>query len=673
MPSSRLKNSLLCLGLLFCICAARAQDANVRDLTGLDIEDLAKTRLSTASRHLSDPRKAPAAVTVIDRAEIVRYGWRTLADLLRSVTGIYTAYDRTYSYIGVRGFLESGDYNARVLLLIDGHRINENIYDSALIGTEFPLDLDMVDRVEIMRGPGSSLYGNDAELAVINVLTRRPDSQTAVEVSSQYESFNGRFGELNLSTHAVGTAMLFSGSIYRSNGAAKLYFPEYDSPDTNNGVADNLDGDRFDHAFAVVTRGQFRVEGAYGARDKIVPTASYATNFNDSANRSMDTRAYVDATYNHELSADTQLDIRAYYDAYRFKGSYPYGGTNSPDRTVQVNDATADWIGIESVVGHRLGQNRVIGGASGEYNLRVNQRNYYLNQPPFLNDNRQLSLAAVFGEAEINPSSKFSLNLGLRSDWYSKFGNAISPRAALMYLPDSSTSVKYVFNRAFRAPDPYDEFYVDSLGPGETVRSLKTEQIQSHSVIVEHSFTPWLHGTAVGFRNGLSRVISETTDPVSGATIISNGMGDHGHGLELEMIADRSDGWSGRASYSFLRTDQDVTKSKVPNSPSGLGKLNATVPASIHGLLGIELLYTGVQPNYLGEQVSSSFLTNVTLSTRFKRSAWSISANCYNLFDRHWATPTGPEILPAATIQDGRTWRIRLAYRKRLTSKRVEP
>ena len=133
-----------------------------RDLTGLEIEDLAKVRLSTASRHLEDPRKAPAAVTVIDRNEIQRYGWRTLADLLRSVTGIYTAYDRTYSYIGVRGFLESGDSNSRVLLLVDGHRLNENIYDSSLIGTEFPLDLDLIDRVEIVRGPGSSLYGADA-------------------------------------------------------------------------------------------------------------------------------------------------------------------------------------------------------------------------------------------------------------------------------------------------------------------------------------------------------------------------------------------------------------------------------------------------------------------------------------------------------------------------------
>jgi outer membrane receptor for ferrienterochelin and colicins len=622
---------------------------------------------------LDDPRKAPAAVTVIEHDEIVRYGWRTLADLLRSVTGVYTAYDRTYSYIGVRGFLESGDYNARVLLLIDGHRVNENIYDSALIGTEFPLDIDLIDRVEFMRGSGSSLYGTDAELGVINVITRRPESHAAVEVSSLSESFAGRTIEMRASMHAGATAMLFSGSLYRSNGNAKLYFPEYDSPDTNNGFANNLDGDRFDHAFAVLTRGALRVEAMYGTRDKIVPNAAYATNFNDPANRSIDTRGYFDASYSHDFSANTQLDVRAYYDAYRFWASYPYGGTNSPSRTVQINDAAADWIGFETVVGHRLGRHRLVGGANGEYNLRINQRNYYLGLPPFLNDHRQLTLAALFGEAEINPSSKFTLNLGGRVDWYSKFGRAISPRAALMFLPTNSTSVKYVFNRAFRAPDPYDEFYVDDLEPSETTRSLQTERIQTHSVIVEHSFNRWLRGSIVGFDNDLLRAISESVSSATGGTIISNGRGDNGHGAEFELIANYAQGWSGRASYTFMRTSRTGDDIQVPNSPSGLGKLNSTTPVSRYGLVGAELLFDGPQPNYLGQRIPSSLLTNLTVSTRFKRRPWSITASCYDLFDRQWATPTGPEVLPAATVQNGRTWRVTIGYRKRLEPERSGP
>jgi iron complex outermembrane receptor protein len=177
----------------------------------------------------------------------------------------------------------------------------------------------------------------------------------------------------------------------------------------------------------------------------------------------------------------------------------------------------------------------------------------------------------------------------------------------------------------------------------------------------------------VGFDNDLLQVISETSDPTTGATLIGNRNGDHGHGVELEMIANRTDGWSGRASYSFLKTDQKGTGQKVPNSPSYLGKLNATVPASSHGLLGVELFYTGSQPNYLGQRISSSFLTNITASSRFRRSSWSISASCYDLFNRQWSTPTGPEVLPAATVQDGRTWRITIAYKKHLEPARSGP
>ena len=80
-------------------------------------------------------------------------------------------YDRNYTYVGVRGFSRPGGYNSQVLLLIDGHRLNDIVYDSAGLGTDFPLDIDLIERIEIIRGPSSSLYGASAFLAVINVIT----------------------------------------------------------------------------------------------------------------------------------------------------------------------------------------------------------------------------------------------------------------------------------------------------------------------------------------------------------------------------------------------------------------------------------------------------------------------------------------------------------------------
>jgi len=192
----------------------------IRDLTGLSLEELLQYRLITASRYLEDPRKSPGVVTAIGSDEIARYGWRTLADLLRSVPGLYTGYSITQTYLGVRGHMEPGDFNTRVLLMIDGHRINDNLTNMAEIGADFPLDLSLIDHVEVLRGAGSSLYGTDAELTVINVFTRHPDVKPTIAVNSEADSFLGRKLEIGASYRAGSISGILDGSIYRENGLA---------------------------------------------------------------------------------------------------------------------------------------------------------------------------------------------------------------------------------------------------------------------------------------------------------------------------------------------------------------------------------------------------------------------------------------------------------------------
>src|SRR3989454_5505517 len=125
-----------------------------------------------ASKYEQKPSEAPASISIITADEIQRYGYRTLSEILRSVRGLFTTYDRNYSYIGARGFDRPGDYDTRILLLLDGHRINDNVYDQASIGTESIVDVNAIERVEVIRGPSSSLYGTNAFLAVVNVITK---------------------------------------------------------------------------------------------------------------------------------------------------------------------------------------------------------------------------------------------------------------------------------------------------------------------------------------------------------------------------------------------------------------------------------------------------------------------------------------------------------------------
>ncbi len=148
----------LTLGTPPVLGADQVKPASVRKTAGGEemilFEDLPS--IFGASKYEQKPSEAPASVSIITSEEIQKYGYRTLSEILRSVRGFFTTYDRNYSYIGVRGFDRPGDYDTRVLLLLDGHRINDNIYDQASIGTEAFIDVAAIERIEIVRGPRSS-------------------------------------------------------------------------------------------------------------------------------------------------------------------------------------------------------------------------------------------------------------------------------------------------------------------------------------------------------------------------------------------------------------------------------------------------------------------------------------------------------------------------------------
>ncbi len=152
------------------------------------------SRVVGASRYEQDTREAPASITIVTAEDIRRYGYRTLADVLANVRGFVVNYDRNYSYVGVRGFAVPGDYNSRILPLVNGHRLNDDVYDSGLIGTEEVVDLSLVDRVEIIRGPSSSLYGTSALFGIVNIVTRQARWVNGVKLSGEAASYGSGKG-----------------------------------------------------------------------------------------------------------------------------------------------------------------------------------------------------------------------------------------------------------------------------------------------------------------------------------------------------------------------------------------------------------------------------------------------------------------------------------------------
>jgi outer membrane receptor for ferrienterochelin and colicin len=140
-----------------------------------ELRQLIDTEVTTATLHPQKTSDAPATTTVITQREIAEFGYRTLAEALRSITGMYVRNDRNYLNLGVRGFSIPGDFSTRVLMLIDGYRVNDPAYHQPLFDYLLPIPMEAVSQIEVVMGPGSTLYGSDALLATINIITKDGD------------------------------------------------------------------------------------------------------------------------------------------------------------------------------------------------------------------------------------------------------------------------------------------------------------------------------------------------------------------------------------------------------------------------------------------------------------------------------------------------------------------
>jgi outer membrane receptor for ferrienterochelin and colicins len=654
---------------------ALAQDAKPpedlpAELSQLSLEELVELKMDSvygASRYAQKVNEAPSSVTIITADEIDKYGYRTLADILRSVRGFYVTYDRNYSYLGVRGFSRPGDYNVRVLLLVDGHRLNDSIFGGALIGTEFPLDIDLIDRVEIIRGPSSSLYGTSAFLGVINVITKRAESLKGMNVSgglSSFDTLKGRFTYGNKLANGVG--LLLSGSSYDSDGRQRLFFKEFDSPATNNGIAEHADLDEFTKVLGKLTIGRFTLQGLYGSRDKSIPTASFGTVFNDARSRTVEMQGYLDAQYERGVGKGWELGSRLYYDHYGYDGDYvfDYSETDQPLLVINRDRARGNWWGAEIKLTRKIGRRHTLAvGSEYRDNFRQDQINY--DERPFveyLDDQRHSRNGALFIQDEITLGESVIVNVGVRHDHYDSFGGTTNPRLGLIYNPTKETTLKLLYGEAFRAPTAYELFWRQN----EVTKAnplLQPETNKTAELVVEHYLANNVRLSATGFYYRIRELITQGTDPVDGLLVYNNVEAIRARGLELEAEGKWRGGLQSRISYVLQGTWNDHTEQSLTNSPKHLAQANFIAPLKGKAAFaGVDFQYVGKRRTLAGGEVGDVFMANVTVLTERLRKGMELSATVYNLFDNEYADPGSEEHRQDAIIQNGRSFGVKLTY-----------
>lgn len=615
----------------------------------------------SASSYLQDDRKAPSSVTIVTADEIRRCGYRTLAEILRNVRGFYVTSDRNYSYIGVRGFSRPGDYNSRVLVLINNHRLNDDVYNSALIGTEFPIDVDLIDRVEIVRGPSSSLYGTSAFFAVVNMITRNARRAEKAEMAGEGGGFGTYKGRATYSQQFRNVGLFFSGTTYASAGASRLFFPAYANPATNNGYAIDVDRDSSQSFMGQLTYGHFTLESAYSTRSKTIPTGSFATVFNDPRNHTVDDRGYIELRYDRTIDG-TDIEARGYVDRYTYHGVYVYPPPGQTGDTLNEDFGRGDWAGAEAKAVKTLWKkNKITGGGEVWDNFRQDQSNYNLNPyTPILIDAHSTTEWAIFAQDEYSILDNLTFNAGVRRDYYEVFHGSTNPRLALIYSPLSRTTFKLLYGTAFRAPNYYELYYHDQITL-EANPHLKPETISTAELVWEQDVGSKLRLSADAFDNRISRLINQETDPTNGFLIFENSGRARSRGIEVELAGRTAFNIDGRISYSFQKTTDADTGITLTNSPRHLAKVQAVLPLAHRRLfVGGDVQYMSTRTTIAGAEVGPYSIADLTLSTHEFARGFQFSASLYNAFNHMYSDPVGPEISTTEVRQNGRDFRISL-------------
>ena len=623
----------------------------------------------SASKYEQKVSEAPSSVSIVTAAEIKKYGYRTLAEILGSLRGFYTSSDRNYDRVGVRGFARAGDYNNRVLLLVDGMRMNESIFNSAPVGTDFPVDIELIDRVEVIRGPSSSLYGTNAFFGVINVITKRGRDLKGWELGTEAGSFHSYKGRLTYGNKFQnGLEVLLSGSAYDSEGDRRLFFKEFGDPSTNNGFAKNSDDDRSYRFFTKLAYKDFTLLGGHARRKKTIPTAPFGAAFNDSRTQTIDEYSYIDLKYEHTFANQLHVLSRLGYNRYYINGDYVYDITEPGDETstftINKDKAIGEWLGGEiQFTTSAWNAHRVTWGGDFRYNLRQHQWNYDA-EPfiPYLNDSRSSHLWALFIQDEYSILDNLILNVGVRYDRYSSFGGTLNPRAALIYSFSKATTLKLLYGEAFRAPNQFELFYHDgetSIKPGQ---GLQPETIRTYEFVIEQTFGERLRSVLSSYYYTVDNIITQHEDPADGLLVYRNGEDVEAFGIEAELEG-KWRGFTGRVSYAWQETKKKNGGRRMANSPTHMAKLNLIAPLwRDHLFAGFETQYISSRQTLAGTSTNDMFLTNLTLFHQSFFPGLELSASIYNLFDQRYGHPGSGEHRQAEIPQNGLTFGVRIQY-----------
>lgn len=654
--------------------------------------------VTAASRVSESVEDAPSSVTIIPREEMIAFGYPTIVEAVRGTRGMYVWNDHSYAAVGVRGLGRPESYTNRELVLLDGHPTNDNWLGSAYVGYDARTDLADIDRIEVVRGPGSVLYGTNAFSGVINLVSRYRDEKPGMEAgisTADYGVGRARFrAQAKLGKDSgIWTSVAGAHSVGR-----EYFFSEFADPTVaESGHSRNADG--FD---AGTVQGRVWWKWLTGqwffhSHDKAIPSGEFSTLIGDPRTHQVDTRGFFEARAEPKLSDVVQSFTRAYINLYKFHGDYLH---TDPAAGLEVDRFDGQWVGLEQRI--VLTPNRDLRftlGLEGQSHYKVKQTasdvsGSYLDEGGSAGNPYKVGAAYAVADATLSPRVRVSAGARIdayfrdASDTHEKASDSsVNPRAAVILRPYDRGNLKILGGKAFRVPSIYELYYNDGGYTQVASPDLKSESIYSLEVEHTHRFSQTVKGVAAVYANYVKGLIvargeGTGTDPIhyinSGSPVLSVG-------VEVGVHREWRQGWMLGADYGyqhsrFLASDavSDLFTPapdlrRVPNSPEHLASLKAAVPILGRGLTLANRVTVQGAVYDRNEDASTpcppcqtkldpSVIWDMVLTGREDRWGLTYSVGAYNVTDWRYSAPVSNEFTQdsgrslTSIVQNGRTF-----------------
>lgn len=676
------------------VVAHAAPQSEEEDLA-LAYGDKSFVTIATGSRQ--PIARAPSVATVITAEDIAAIGAADIDEVLETVPGMHISrspvgYNPIYTIRGI-----STQYNPQVLMLVNGIPITSAyVGDRSQIWGGMPVE--NIARIEVIRGPGSALYGADAFSGVINIITKTAADINGTQLGLRAGSFNSRDAWLQYggTLHGYDTAAYLRAG--HTDGSHQIIAADaqsfYDTllgttasraPGPVNVGHDAIDG-RID-----LSRDKWRLRAGFQQRENGGSGAGAASAL-DPAGRSFGRRISTDLTYQNanlapDLDVTTQVsylyiteqsDLMLFPQGSNFgAGAFPNGVIGNPykwERHLRLN-MSAVYTRLQS---HKL---RFGVGTQDDDMYRTQEaKNFSTPAPgalvplgsvmdvtdtaPFMRPHSR-RVNYVYAQDEWAFIKDWYLTAGVRQDHYSDFGNTTNPRVALVWETAYNLTSKVLYGRAFRPPS-FAELYNINNPVALGNPSLKPETNQSVELAFAWQATSSLQANLNLFRYQMNDILRFVLDTSTGISTAQNAGRQHGQGLEVELVWDANQSLRLSGNYAQQRSIDEATNQDAGNAPRHHVYARADWRFMPRWTLDTQLNYVADrkrEPSDTRPPIADYHTVDLTLRSQKQSRDWDFAFKVLNLFDADAREPSpSPGLIPNDLPLAPREWRVELSH-----------